>query len=188
VDKNKLFFRKLYYGGKVLIKSRQFWVLLSAIIIFCSVLFTINLPDKENLSIGVVLNDSEYARRVIEIKDSSKSSFAFIPYENEELLNSDVLSGKLDSGFIFSKDADGLINKASYKNLFVQIVSPYTTKGELALERICSGIIRESGEKIIEDNYLNLFGIENNEDTSEYLSSRYEYYANSDDVFMVEYK
>lgn len=181
---------KLFFRIKALIKKRYFWAVLIASLLLVYVIMTVNFPSKENFFLGIVTNGSDYAENTALSINSSGSSFEMVFYDSSEDLYADVLSGKLDCGFVFDEKADSRIQKGELKNLFTYINSPYTTKGSAGIEMLSSNLMRQSAPDIIMDNYDSLFGkIEApSKDVSAYYSERYNYYINSEDVFMVEYK
>lgn len=184
-------FRYVFYHVKALLKKRETWVLIATIIFLIFVYNGITLPSSDNTSIGVVLSDSSRASSIASIMENKTSLYTISEYKDIDSLKTDVLSGKIECGFIFSDDFDKLMERGKLKDTVKYIYSPYTTKGIAIKETVSSAILEEYSDEILKKQYSKMFGSQDPELKSEILSKLYEqnhYYLDGNDIFEVDFE
>lgn len=179
--------RYVFYHLKALFKRRSTWVLIASIVFLCLVLSGVNTPDVRNTSLGVVTFESEYADQIVNDINTSDGAYRVYLYQNETELNKDLLSGKIECGFVFSKDFDKKAGRGKTKDLIKYIYSPHTTKGMIAKETVFASFLKVYSEYILQDAYDGIYG-EYNEDTMEYLLQKNAEYQDSQNIFTVDFR
>lgn len=179
--------RYLFYHTKALLKRRSTWALIVSIAFFIAVILGINVPDVENTKVGIFTNGGTYAKKIANNIEEKSSIYEIVEYEDADKLSDDVLSGKLECGFVFSKDFDKKAESGRFKETVSYICSPYTTKGLVAKETLYSSFLKFYSETILEENYEKIYG-EKDKEAMEYLLKRNMEYQDSQDIFTVDFR
>lgn len=181
-------FRVIFYNIKATLKRRSTIVLILSILFLVLVINGISLPFENNVNVGIMDNNSNYAKACISNMDSM---YSFITYEDIDKLNKDIVSGKIECGFIFDTDFDKRVEKRALKNTIEYIYSPYTTKGLAIKESIFSSFLKLYSESIISDSFDEIFVEFEDENMKksayEELINKNNYYLNSNDIFAVDF-
>ena len=183
--------RYIYYHLKALLKRREPWVLIFAVVLLIFVFKGITLPSADNTKVGIVTNGSERAKRVAELMDEDSTIYSVCEYETEEELLTDVRKGALECGFIFDDDFDKLVSHERMKESIQYIYSPYTTKGLVAKESLYSAFLKDYSDDILLSEYRSIFGSNDDslkEEIEDMLIERNAYYLDGNDIFEVDFK
>ena len=199
---------------KAALMRRSTYVVAIAVVVFIAVITSIKVPGNDNVKIGIVLNDSVKAREIINClkadgvqdaknaydaenarnADSAGQFFDFVIVEDENELTSNVVNGQYECGFVFSDRFDEAFDtdrKVPLKKLIEYVHSPYTTKGEIAKERLFAEILKDYGNVVLTKDCERLFGTsskEHDNEVSAYLLNANEEYLNSSEIFTIEFK
>lgn len=179
-------FKYLFYHTKALLKKRSTWALLISIVLFVMIILGINTPDALNTRLGIITNDSTYAKKIIANIKNGDGVYEIIEYDNQDALKEDVLSGKIECGFIFSDKFDKKAREGRMKDTIEYIFSPYTTKGLVAKETLYASFLKYYSEVILMDNYEKIYG-EYDEEKADYLLKQNSEYQDSQDIFTVDF-
>lgn len=125
---------------KVYLKKIGYWLEVGVIaLVFFTIRF-MSIPESDNIKIGYYSKGYEFVTK--------ESEFEFVEYLTEEKLLEDVLSQRLDCGFVFGKNN---------KEKIICLTTPLSTKDDIAKETIYSVLFREYGNDVIVENITDLY-------------------------------
>ncbi len=184
--------RVIFYHIKAMLKHRSVWVVLAVALFLYLVFRGIDLPDIRNTKVGIVTNGGRYALSALQhLQEEEESIFRFVPYEKEEELTEDVRAGKLECGFVFSEGFDEDVISGNAKRDIRYINSPYTTKGEIAKEKIYRAFLRDHSTDILAKCADQLFYFNDpaeKEKILDEIEEKNRYYNKSNDIFMLDFQ
>ena len=82
---------------------------------------------------------------------SGESSFSFVEYADHDVLENDVMSGKLECAYIFTDKFSKALSGGKYKNSVEVIKSPSTIMLNAINEIVFAAIVRMSGYTVLDD-------------------------------------
>lgn len=177
-----------YYHLKASLKKRSTWMVIISLLFLILIFKGISLPDNNNVTVGVVLNENAESQKIM---DNINSIYNFSIYDEADSLRQDVKNGTLECGFIFDKSFDEKVKKGRLKNLVEYIYSPYTTKGAVIKETIYSAFLKGYSDLILSDSVVDVFGSDYDKETMEQieksLHDKNAYYIDSNDIFTVDF-
>ena len=178
----------IYYHLKASFKKRSTYVVILSLALFILVIMGIKLPNSDNVTVGVIKNESQIADKCF---DNMDSMYSFIEYENINSLENDIITGTIECGFIFSSNFDRDFSKGRLKNSIDYIYSPYTTKGLAIKESIFSSLLTLYSNNILLSSFDEIFIDFEDEKTKEKakdeLIEKNAYYLSSNDIFAVDF-
>ena len=101
-------------------------------------------------------------------------------------MEKDIISGRCECGFVFNEEFDKLVQKGKLKESIEYVCGIYTTKGEVAKESLYAQFLKIYSERILSDEYENIYGEQNEENLKELLNKN-AYYLDSSDIFTVDF-
>lgn len=179
------FFRFYRLQLKAWIKKKICWLQLVALFILVFMIMQIQLPQKENVIIGIGNCNTGTAKQIAQELLNSQSVYQFRIYPENEKLREDVVQGKIECGFLFVPDFEERYQEKSFKRSITYIATPFSTKGAAAKETIYAAFLRVFGNELILQKQETVFG-NRNEEMTQALSSAYESYLKSADIFHTE--
>lgn len=166
-------------------KRPSTWIQVLGMVFLLLILSSLQLPDGGNLQVGILGAEGKYGKRILEQLLTTESIFDFRQYEEEEVLKRDILSGKLECGFLFHQDFDEGVEKGDLKRRITFISTPLSVKGRVAKETVYARFFEVYSERMLKQEEDNIFIGEDALRTGELIRLK-EYYADSDAVFQLE--
>ncbi len=150
----------IWYGLqlKVWCKKKSCWLEICGFILLLMLVMNINLPEKDNMKVGLCSEDGKYAASIIEHIMDRESSFDFEEYTSSEKLEKDVVAGKIECGFVFNNGFEKKIKQGDTDNIIDYICTPLTQKGFVVKEVIFSEIFKKYSENILEQSVPEIYG------------------------------
>ncbi len=186
-----MFFRRIYYKTKAALKRRTTWaVILTAVFLFF-VYRGVTLPDPDNTVVGILGNGTGEASLILTRLSGKDGIFRFEEYDDEEELRDDILSGKLECGFIFDPNFDILVESGKMKKGIRYIRSPYTTKGAVAKEVLYGELLWDVSAGILSEDADEIFTATDPSEKDlirKSILDRNEYYRNGSEIFAVRFE
>lgn len=173
-----------FYGLQIKswLKKKICWMQLLAMVILTQMILQIQLPDQENIMVGIEKGESQMAGKVTELLQYQDSIYEFCFYEDDTLLRKDVETGKLECGFVFDTDFDKKYEKRNFENSILYLATPFTTKGLAAQETVYAAFLQVYGSDLLLDEQEAIFGKEDPE-IAAMLTESYDYYLKSEEIF-----
>ena len=165
---------------KSCLKSLGFYIQLISIILMIMFIQNIQMPNKDNVEAALLKSEGKYAKEIINELITSESVFEFKLYDNEEEVESDVVSGKVDCAFIFKEDFDNKIEEGNYKKIVEYLCSTNTTKGAVMQESVYASFYRSFSRVILKQVDEQILGDYENRKLQKLLEKNEEYIASSD--------
>ncbi len=151
------------------------------------VAFTITqtaLPDTDNVTVGIVSNDSARAEKIYERLRAFSDVYEFVAVDTEEELRESVECAKLECGFAFDEDFDRMTGSGNLTG-FIRFYSSQTTnKGSAVAEMVYASVLEEYSSELLTAAQQKLYNEENPE-RQEKIMERFYGYLDSEDVFAV---
>lgn len=172
---------------KVWIKRKSCWLQIFGMIFFVLIISNINIPSSDNISVGICNIQEGYSQKIYELIQNSESNFRYIIYDNEDNMESDILSGRIECGFVFKDDFDESLQNKDIKKIIKYISTPFTTKGAVAREVFFSHFFDVYGNIVAVGCQESFFGI-TDEGITESITSISEELKDSGQIFDVNFK
>ncbi len=160
---------------------------IQSLIVVMLILFIqmIQIPDADNVRVGVFYDDSIYAERIYEDLSGQTNVYRYVEYDDTDLLEMDVISGKLECGFIFSEDFDDDFEEGNVRKTVTHLCTPMSAKSELIRENFYIAFLTNYSEIILKQSEEELY--ENTDsDRSQKILDLNEEYLDGDELFDVE--
>lgn len=118
---------------------------------------------------------------------SVESSFSFVEYADRDVLENDVLSGKLECAYIFTDKFSKALSGGKYKNSMEVIKSPSTIMLSAINEIVFAAIVRMSGYTVLDD-YIHTDYVDDATvpQLEEYMYEAYEAYCTGGETFHLD--
>ncbi len=174
---------------KVFVRKKSYWLQLAGMILLLIVIASVSLPDSKNVMVGICINDSSYAEKISQGLINGNSVFEYKIYDDNQLYE-DILSGKIECGFIFSEDFDSKIDEGNLKNSITYVTTPLSSKGEVVKETVYSEILRIYSDNILKESENEIYGNGDNvsEERIRNLIEQNHIYQEGNDVFQLDIK
>ena len=179
------FFRFYRLQLKAWMKNKICWLQMIALFILVFMMMQIHFPQKENVTIGIGNCNTGIAEQIAQELLNGQSVYQFRIYPKDEKLREDVMQGTIECGFLFAPDFEERYQDKSFKKSITYIATPFSTKGEAAKETIYAAFLRVFGKELILQEQETVFG-NRSEEMTQALSSAYENYLDSADIFHTE--
>lgn len=144
-----------------------------------------SIPDADNVSAGVVCEDEGYGEVIAQLLLENHTVFEFVRYESREELRNDIVSGKLECGFILHESLDKSLKNGELKGTITYVATPLSTKGETMQEKVFAEVLRVYSDEILKASDKEIYGDTDEERIKKLLEMNH-YYQNSDAVFGLE--
>lgn len=164
--------------------KRSTYLTATGMLLLVLIITTISVPSAENMSAGLVCNGSVAAEHISNQLIEKKKDFTFIKYDKEEDLINAVISGKIDCGFVFSKDFDEMCEERDTEEGISYYATTISTKGEVLKETVVSAYLEYYSRYILLDLEEEIF---QNKDSKrmEKIMDNYQLYLEGNDVFQM---
>ncbi|MCI5857107.1 MAG: hypothetical protein MR016_07050 [Agathobacter sp.] len=151
------------------------------------VAFTITqttIPDTENVTVGIVCNNSSKAEQVMEQLVSFSDVYDFVAVDSEETLRAQVERAEFECGFVFDEAFDRMMERESLTDSIRFYCSQATNKGDAIVETVYSAVLEAYSGTLLEEVQQKLYK-EKNPRRQEKIMDRFYGYLDSDEVFQV---
>lgn len=137
--------------------------------------------------IGVYFKEkTEYTEGFMDELEKDSYVYEFVHYTSKDDMLNDILSGKLECGYIFRREFEEGMKSGKYNKLIDVMMSPSTTFGTSINEVMNSVILKYLGYSILESELNDtLESFAGNEEILEYMYERYTYYCDSEETFHI---
>lgn len=174
-----------YLNLKKYIKKRSTWIPLAALLLLMVLLNSIRMPKADNLNVGIVTNDSVYAKAVIEQINQGNSCFCLQEYTDEQVVMEDVKKGTLECAFVLDPHFDDQLKKGTIRRSIMYYSSPFSTKGEVAKETLFAALLEYYSETVLKQSEKDLFS-EEDSDRMQVILEQNERFKKSEDLFYMK--
>ena len=168
---------KIWYALqlKAWLKRKTSWLQVLGMILLVLLTAHIHLPDADNTRVGVCGAEDEYADSVLESLRSGDSIFEFVEYPEEEDMRRDMVSGRIECGFLFPEDFQERIWEDRLKNSVTYICTPFSAKGLVAQETFYAAFFEGYSKKILIGSEEEMYGRSSEKLTEALLEKRDDY-------------
>lgn len=167
------------------IKKKMYWLQLLGMALVLFIVASVHVPNRDNVRVGVCCIGGEYSRQLTEWLLEAESVFAFQEYNETAQLYDDVLSGKIECGFIMDEELDRGMKEGDLRKSITYVGSSFSTKGETVQETVYAGLLRVYSDEILIQSETDIYGDTNEERMQELLKKNH-VYQDSDAVFQLE--
>ena len=168
-------------------KKRSSYLTVLGMIILIWIISGISAPNAVNMNVGLYCGSNSVAEQIKDSLVADNSDFDFLIYEEENELVQDVVSGRLDSGFVFSDEFDEMLEERDTRDGIQYYKTTFSTKGEVLKEKIFEVYFRIYSEIVLEDVEQEVFG-NHDADRLEELLEKSNFYLEGDNVFQLDIK
>lgn len=168
-------------------KKKTCWLQILAMCLLLGILLSVSVPGTDNLNIGICKIQQGDAERIADILEQSDSIFTFEQYTEEAEMLSDIVSGKLECGFVFAEDFDERIQSKDIRHCIKYMETPFLTKGKVARETFFAAFLQIYGESILTGSMEEIYGT-NDAKIAEKLLKKNQKYLDSEEVFLIQQK
>lgn len=151
------------------------------------VAFTITqttIPDTENVTVGIVCNQSSKAEQIMEQLVSFSDVYDFIAVDSEETLRARVERAEFECGFVFDKAFDRMMEREELTDSIRFYCSQSTNKGDAIAETVYSAVLEAYSGTLLEEAQQKLYKEKDSLRQKKIMDRFYEY-LDSDEVFQV---
>lgn len=166
-------------------KRKTCWLQILGMCVIVFVMLSFSLPSTDNLNVGICHAQGVQAEKMVGNLEQGDSIFNFQRYETEDAMQADILSGKLECGFVFAKDFDQRVESGEIEQCIKYLETPFMTKGAVARETVFAVFIQVYGEQILLDSIDTIYG-EYNEETARELLEKNQEYLENNLIFQIE--
>ena len=170
---------------KEYLKKRGTWLSMIGSLFLLWIVMGISVPDYKNMKVGFCMTDSLYADSIKEELVNNENSFLFIEYQNEELLQKDIINGIIDCGFVFLENFDEKVENRETKNSIRYISTSFSDKGEVVKEKVYAAFFKIYSENILERLEYEIFG-NHKEERLEQIIDKKRIYQEGTEVFQMK--
>ena len=162
---------------------------IQSIIVVLLIIFIgmIHIPDSDNVLVGIFYDDSTYAEKIFEDLSGKTNVYRYVEYDAADLLERDVISGKLECGFIFLDDFDDEFEDGEIRKTITHLCTPMSAKSELIKENFYIAFLKNYSEIILKQSEEELYD-NTDSDRSQKLLALNEEYLSGDELFDVKVK
>lgn len=166
-------------------KRRLYWIQTICVVFFLLLIATISLPAKSNFRVGVCNAKAEASSQLAKYLKEQDSIFEFISYEEEALMQKEILSGAIECGILFSEDFEERLQRRELRNSITYIATPFSTKGSVVRETVYAALFRLYSSEVLLESVDEIFR-QPTEALKQELEKRNNGYIGSDEVFQIE--
>lgn len=153
--------RKAIVWYEMLLKDRLMrkatWIAAAVMLCFLAIVTEIHIPSSQNRIVGICSQKSGEKAAIVTDLYAQQGAFDYKEYTDATQLYEDVQTGKLECGFVLSDQLEKKLETGDLEKCVQYVVSPYSTKGEVAKETFFASFLRVYSEQILRQNEKNLF-------------------------------
>ena len=153
--------RKAIVWYEMLLKDRLMrkatWIAAAVMLCFLAIVTEIHIPSSQNRIVGICSQKSGEKAAIVTDLYAQQGAFDYKEYTDATQLYEDVQTGKLECGFVLSDQLEKKLETGDLEKCVQYVVSPYSTKGEVAKETFFASFLRVYSEQILRQNEKNIF-------------------------------
>ncbi len=138
----------------------------------------------------LILNEAgEYGDRIMNIledREGSMSAYVYTVTDDEKYLRDMVRKGRVECGFIFPEDMEERVREEDTKDMVTLVTSNFSLKSAAVRETVFAAMFRVMYGDMVESAEDDIF--EDPSEVKDYIREKYEYLAESDEVFGLVYE
>ncbi len=142
---------------KLHMKKRGTLLLLLAMIVIIPILWSVKIPDGSNTTVYICYNDSIHGD-TIHTRLQQNDSLQFMEVSTETEIVQSVENGSAECGFVLSSDFDASIEKNHWDKVVTCYVSPFSTKSEVAKEKLFAAMYVVYSEWLLQNTEEEIYG------------------------------
>lgn len=170
---------------KLHMKKKMYYFQMLVMVLVLLLVYKIQMPKLNTVEVGVCFSESTIGKEIYESLKDAEDVFEYKRYTDKEHLETDVLAGQIESGFVFTKQFDTGIQNGEMKDTILFYSTPFSMKAEVLKEAIYAATFEYISDalllKIDEEQYGNT-----DELRRERLSLLNDWYLESDALFELE--
>ena len=163
----------VWYG--ILLKEnlvrKAAWISFAAMLLLLMIVAQIRIPDAENTVVGICTQQTDGAEALIEDLYAQQGTFTYKQYDDREDLYNDIASGKLECGFVLSRNWQQKLDAGDTEKCVSYVASPYSAKGEVAKETFFASFLRIYSKQILRQSERDIFTESDSKRTEEILNA-----------------
>ena len=164
--------------------KRSTYLTATGMLLLVLVVTSISVPSAENMSAGMVCNDSVAAEHITNQLLETREDFTFIKYDKEADLINAVVSGKIDCGFVFSEAFDEMCEERDTEEGISYYATTFSSKGEVLKETVVSAYLEYYSRYILLDVEEEIF-LEKDSLRMEKILDNYQLYLEGNEIFQM---
>lgn len=172
---------------KIYSKKKMYWVQLIGMAMILLVISQISFPKQNNLLVGICCDGGKYAKQLAQDLLEEDSIFIFKEYEDKNQLFEDVLTGKIECGFVFDKNLDYKMEKGQLKKSIAYVGNSLSAKGAAVQETVYAALFKIYSDELLKQTEKEIYGDHNQERIQKLIEKNHEY-QKSDAIFQLEIK
>lgn len=165
-------------------KKKICWIQIAGMCIVVAIVSAISIPEKDNLAVGIANVQDSCSEEIARFLTAGDSLFSFQIYENEEIMRSDILAGRLECGFAFTDDFKEKLEQGKSDDSVTYIQTPFSAKGSVARETFYTAFLQVYSKQLLTNSMDSVYG-EVKEETLEELLKNNQEYLNGENLFQI---
>lgn len=170
---------------KLHMKKKMYYFQMLVMVLVLLLVYKIQMPKLNTVEVGVCFSESATGKEIYESLKDAEDVFEYKQYTDKEHLETDVLAGQIESGFVFTKQFDTGIQNGEMKDTILFYSTPFSMKAEVLKEAIYAATFEYISDALLleidEEQYGNT-----DELRRERLSLLNDWYLESDALFELE--
>lgn len=170
---------------KLHMKKKMYYFQMLVMVLVLLLVYKIQMPKLNTVEVGVCFLESATGKEIYESLKDAEDVFEYKQYTDKEHLETDVLAGQIESGFVFTKQFDTGIQNGEMKDTILFYSTPFSMKAEVLKEAIYAATFEYISDALLleidEEQYGNT-----DELRRERLSLLNDWYLESDALFELE--
>lgn len=170
---------------KLHMKKKMYYFQMLVMVLVLLLVYKIQMPKLNTVEVGVCFSESATGKEIYESLKDAEDVFEYKQYTDKEQLETDVLAGQIESGFVFTKQFDTGIQNGEMKDTILFYSTPFSMKAEVLKEAIYAATFEYISDALLleidEEQYGNT-----DELRRERLSLLNDWYLESDALFELE--
>ena len=170
---------------KLHMKKKMYYFQMLVMVLVLLLVYKIQMPKLNTVEVGVCFSESTIGKEIYESLKDAEDVFEYKQYTDKDHLETDVLAGQIESGFVFTKQFDTGIQNGEMKDTILFYSTPFSMKAEVLKEAIYAATFEYISDALLleidEEQYGNT-----DELRRERLSLLNDWYLESDALFELE--
>ena len=170
---------------KLHMKKKMYYFQMLVMVLVLLLVYKIQMPKLNTVEVGVCFSESATGKEIYESLKDAEDVFEYKQYTDKDHLETDVLAGQIESGFVFTKQFDTGIQNGEMKDTILFYSTPFSMKAEVLKEAIYAATFEYISDALLleidEEQYGNT-----DELRRERLSLLNDWYLESDALFELE--
>lgn len=170
---------------KLHMKKKMYYFQMLVMVLVLLLVYKIQMPKLNTVEVGVCFSESATGKEIYESLKDAEDVFEYKQYTDKEHLETDVLAGQIESGFVFTKQFDTGIQNGEMKDTILFYSTPFSMKAEVLKEAIYAATFEYISDALLleidEEQYGNT-----DELRRERLLLLNDWYLESDALFELE--